>query len=179
MHIKLKPLPEKFFNRFLNLVINDYTRTLYTNKTFDLLSEAHAHVNTHISFLLPDGLNSKNHYILEITSITKDILKRTIPHHIGYLWIEISTTATDQKSAWINFIYIEPQERNKGYATAALKVLETRLLAQTIGSVGLTVFGTNQPARNLYISLGYSDTASQKSSDDCVIYWHMAKKLSN
>lgn len=173
MQIKLKKLSKKKFNRFLSLVIDDYVTTLVVHKTFDAFDDAQSSIKTHISFLLPNGIKSINHTIFELISCQKSMPKK----HIGYLWIEASKNSNDLHYAWINFIYIEPNQRRKSYASYALEALENKLHQQKISSIGLTVFSSNKAAHKLYCSLGYAETESFIDPAGSHIYWNMTKKL--
>ena len=66
------------------------------------------------------------------------------------------------------FIYdveIDEAHRGKGYGRAAMELAEEQARALGIGRIELNVFGGNEVARKLYLSLGYVETSVQMGKD--------------
>jgi len=57
---------------------------------------------------------------------------------------------------WIEWIWIEPEFRRRGYATAALRLLEEEAHRRGAPRIGLDVWTDNPAALELYQKLGYS-----------------------
>ncbi|MBE9030775.1 GNAT family N-acetyltransferase [filamentous cyanobacterium LEGE 11480] len=75
---------------------------------------------------------------------------------IGCLWVGI---AIDQSSgvrhAHIFLLYVHPEHRRRGIATAMMQCATAWAQARGDQQIGLQVFANNQPAVQLYQSLGY------------------------
>lgn len=96
---------------------------------------------------LPQGLHTPGHSLLAIR----------IAHsgrRVGELWLEYRSEGGRHVCVVLD-IFIEPDERRRGYGRGALIAAEG--LARSAGAeeVRLTVFGDNEAARALYASLGY------------------------
>ena len=66
------------------------------------------------------------------------------------------------------FIYdveIDEAHRGKGYGRAAMELAEQEANALGIGRIELNVFGGNDVARRLYLSVGYVETSVQMAKD--------------
>ncbi|NEP17185.1 MAG: GNAT family N-acetyltransferase [Leptolyngbya sp. SIO4C1] len=78
----------------------------------------------------------------------------------GCLWLG---TAVDQwtgsSQAYVLLLYVEPQHRRRGLATALMAAGQAWALEQGHTSMGLQVFTSNLPAQQLYNKLGYSSQA--------------------
>lgn len=75
---------------------------------------------------------------------------------VGCLWVG---NAIDQvrgdRHAHIFLLYVSPEHRRRGIATALLKYLENWAAARGDRQIGLQVFQSNISALNLYKQLGY------------------------
>ena len=75
---------------------------------------------------------------------------------VACLW---AGNATDQitgdRIAHIFLLYVAPEHRRRGIATALIGVVETWAIGKGLGAVELQVFQTNSSALNLYNHLGY------------------------
>jgi ribosomal protein S18 acetylase RimI-like enzyme len=99
--------------------------------------------------LLPDGLETAGH---QIRSMVNEAGQR-----VGYAWF----VPEDRPIGRIVFIYdiaVDPAQRRKGYALAALEEIER--YAREHGHVGvqLHVHGRNAGARQLYLRAGFVET---------------------
>ena len=66
------------------------------------------------------------------------------------------------------FIYdmaVDEAHRGKGYGRAAMGLAEEEARLRGIGRIELNVFGGNDVARGLYLSLGYVETSVQMAKD--------------
>ena len=62
---------------------------------------------------------------------------------------------TGDRIAHIFLLYVAPEHRRRGIATALIGVVETWAIGKGLGAVELQVFQTNTSALNLYNHLGY------------------------
>ena len=107
--------------------------------------------------LLPDGLETPNHYLMDIRSISPEA-------SVGALWFFI-----DEKfgirSAFIYDIEIQTTSRQQGHATRAIQELEKLVASLGVSQIGLHVFSHNQAAQILYRRLGFRTTGSNMVKD--------------
>ena len=75
---------------------------------------------------------------------------------VACLW---AGNATDQitgdRIAHIFLLYVAPEHRRRGIATALIGLVETWAIDKGLGEVALQVFQANSSALNLYNQLGY------------------------
>ncbi|MFC7784022.1 MULTISPECIES: N-acetyltransferase [unclassified Rossellomorea] len=98
--------------------------------------------------LLPDGLESKDHYLF--TLIDGDNQE-----DVGTLWINVQE---DGKEAFIYDIKIHESKRGRGYGKEALKSLDSLAREKGILKIALHVFGHNKVALSLYQNSGFKVT---------------------
>jgi len=77
---------------------------------------------------------------------------------VGYLWIGQDVT-TDPGAWWVWDVLINADQRGQGYGRTAMLLSEEYARTQGAHSLGLSVFGFNTGARELYDSLGYETTS--------------------
>jgi len=99
--------------------------------------------------LLPLGLETSDHYLFTIFDDS------ALP--LGFLWAAIRKRA-EKRVAYVYDIYIDPEHRRRGYATAALLEFERKASDLGFSGVQLHVFGRNSGAQALYAKLGFSVT---------------------
>ena len=97
--------------------------------------------------LLHQGLQTPDHFVYEIQ------------HHptgepIGVLWFAIVESG-DLRSGYVYSIRIKPEYRGRGYAKAALDLIEKFAVSQGLASLALHVFSFNTGAQALYRSIGF------------------------
>jgi ribosomal protein S18 acetylase RimI-like enzyme len=110
--------------------------------------------------MLPQGVNSKNQYLLSIQADQTDL-------NLGMLWFALRGTAPHLAAFIYDFMIYEPF-RQHGYGRQALSALDEKARQLGIDTISLHVFGHNQAAIALYQKAGYQITNLQ-----------MAKKLSS
>lgn len=99
--------------------------------------------------LLPNGRETSGHELRAMRNDAGD--------WVGHAWFTIE----DREPGRVVFIYdIEVYEahRRHGYARAALGAIDDYAREHECIGVMLHVFGYNEPARNLYRSVGYEET---------------------
>ena len=99
--------------------------------------------------LLPDGLATSNHSMWAIED------EGCVA---GYLWL-CDRDGDLGRSLFIYSVEIDEQFRGRGLGRAAMVFAEEEARRLGIAKVALNVFGGNDAARGLYLSLGYQETA--------------------
>jgi ribosomal protein S18 acetylase RimI-like enzyme len=80
---------------------------------------------------------------------------------VGWLWLAVPVPGGDPAMAWVNYVQVDEEFRDRGYGTQAMLLAEEQAAARGMTSVGLNVLSSNTVARDLYDSLGYQVTAQQ------------------
>ncbi len=65
--------------------------------------------------------------------------------------------AVDEETAEVKRIYVEPQFRRRGVASAIIDLLESHILASGYGKILLETARTTGDSKALYLSLGYKE----------------------
>ena len=110
---------------------------------------AQAKAATDLPQLLPDGLSTPNHYMYAIDDDGR---------FAGYLWL-CDRDGELGHSLFVYAVEIDEEFRGRGLGRAAMVFAEAEAQRLGIAKVALNVFGGNEVARGLYLSLGYTETA--------------------
>jgi ribosomal protein S18 acetylase RimI-like enzyme len=100
--------------------------------------------------LLPDGLQTRNHFFY-------NIVEDTTGQKLGMLWVYIPMDPP-HREAFLYNIEIDESYRGKGYGTQALAALDELLKGMEVELLGLHVFGFNTAAFELYKRVGFEVT---------------------
>ena len=100
--------------------------------------------------LLPNGIATSDHYLFSIHD-------NTLAKNVGILWFAVVNWG-GKRLAFIYDIQVDATMRGKGYGTQALKLLEEKVKALDLDTIGLHVFGFNHTAQALYEKMGYDIT---------------------
>jgi len=95
--------------------------------------------------LLPDGSSTPGHFVFSA---------RVDGVRVGMLWVGISTDSEGPRSYVYN-VEIDPTRRGEGWGRAVMVAAERHAIEHGCRLIGLNVFGFNDVARSLYLSLGY------------------------
>jgi len=95
--------------------------------------------------LLPQGLQTRNHYLYTLYDGDDAV---------GMIWLKANVSGPI-KSGFIYDVYIEEKFRGKGYGKSLMLLLEEQARELGLKSLALHVFAVNNVARNLYESIGY------------------------
>lgn len=148
MKTELRKMNEEEFDQYIEEFIPDYAKDLSINFLLPMdlaLKESRELIDS----LLPDKQESDGQSVYNIYSMTEKT-------NIGVMWYNIHP---DSKKVFVYHILVYEDFRKKGYATSVLQQLESDMKNKEITSLGLSVFGNNPGAYNLYKKLGYN-TAS-------------------
>jgi ribosomal protein S18 acetylase RimI-like enzyme len=105
--------------------------------------------------LLPDGLATQGQW-LYIVEHDGDA--------VGMLWLA-EREDDFGRNLFVYDVLIDEEHRGRGLGKAAMALAEDEARRRGITRVTLNVFGGNDVARNLYRSLGYSETAIYMMKD--------------
>ena len=142
--IKLEPLQQEDFERFLERGIRDYAEDHVRNGNWSPEGSLERS-RKEFEHYLPDGIHSKEQYLYSITHENGN--------KVGVLWVQVK----DRKAFIFDFI-IDEAFRGKGYGKQALAAMDEKLKSMNAESVELHVFGDNIAAQELYKKAGFQIT---------------------
>ena len=140
----LIPMTQPEFDAFLAQAVPDYAED---NVRAGYWDEAEALEKSRKEFetLLPQGLQSENHYLYMVYD-GEDA--------VGLIWMRANMNAAT-KSGFIFDIRVDEKFRGKGYGKHTMLLIEEKARELDLKSIGLHVFAYNKVAKNLYESIGY------------------------
>ena len=142
--IKLEPLQQEDFERFLERGIRDYAEDHVRNGNWSP-EGALERSRKEFEHYLPDGIHSKDQYLYSIINDNGN--------KIGVLWVQVK-----EHKAFIFDFVIDEAFRGKGYGKQALAAMDEILKSMNVESVELHVFGDNITAQELYKKAGFQIT---------------------
>ena len=149
--VHLEPMTETQFQSYLETAVEDYAQAHL--KSGDCAPEdALRLAQEDYRKLLPDGLQSKNHFLFSIRD--NALAKNEV---IGMVWFAVKAERV-VKSAFIYDFSIREDLGRKGYGRKVMERVEETVQEMGIDTVGLHVFGYNHAARTLYEKMGYQVT---------------------
>ncbi len=144
----LRIMTQEQFDIFLAESIPSYARAKSSDEGYSYKDALELAKQT-FSDLLPDGLDTKDHYLylLEVDGVI-----------VGNLWLCKRVSPSGEKFLFIYDIEIKQEFRGKGYSKSALHLTQEKACDLGVSSIGLHVFGSNEIARNLYKGFGFVET---------------------
>jgi ribosomal protein S18 acetylase RimI-like enzyme len=137
--ITLIPMTESDYRSYLETAVVSYAQDKVDAGNWTE-SEALERSRQEFQKLLPQGNHTEANFLFTLVNGTGQ--------QVGYLWYNLDPHRPD--FAFIYDFEIYEQFRRQGYATQALKVLETHAKPKGVKKLGLHVFGYNTAARELY-----------------------------
>jgi RimJ/RimL family protein N-acetyltransferase len=144
MMIKLEPLQQEDFERFLEREIRGYAEDHVRNGNWPA-EGALERSKKEFEHYLPDGIHSQDQYLYSLIDENGD--------KIGVLWVQVK-----ERKAFIFDFVIDEAFRGKGYGKQALAAMDETLKSMNAESVELHVFGDNIVAQELYKKAGFEIT---------------------
>ena len=144
MMIKLEPLQQEDFERFLEREIRGYAEDHVRNGNWPA-EGALERSRQEFEHYLPDGIHSRDQYLYSLIDENGD--------KIGVLWVQVK-----ERKAFIFDFVIDEAFRGKGYGKQALAAMDESLKSMNAESVELHVFGDNIVAQELYKKAGFQIT---------------------
>lgn len=145
---KLIPMTQPEYDEYLKHLIPDYAADNVRAGYWDE-SEALEKSRQQIGTLLPEGLQTKDHYIF--TLVDGD-------QAVGMIWMRAQLDRA-VKSGFIFDVLVDEKFRGKGYGKQLMLLIEEKARELDLKSIGLHVFAYNKVAQNLYESLGYETSS--------------------
>ena len=139
--ISLCPMTQQEYDAFLQISYDSFADDLTAAQPMMTREAALKEAQSEVAELLPEGLQTKNHYLFAIRD-EKNM-------QVGYLWYDLLSPG----KAFVDDLLIFAPYRRKGYALQALKLLEEQL---TVPHITLHVFEGNRAARALYEKAGFA-----------------------
>ncbi|MDX6547617.1 MAG: hypothetical protein QOG33_1167 [Gaiellales bacterium] len=148
--VRLRPLRPDEYPSFVEASRREYADDLHQNGGLTR-EAAEAKAQRDFAELLPDGLDTPGH---TITAIELQADGR----RIGRLWFA-RRELNGRAAAYLYDITIDEAHRGAGLGRAAMAAYEQAAREQGFERLELNVFGGNERARSLYLSLGFAETA--------------------
>jgi ribosomal protein S18 acetylase RimI-like enzyme len=148
MQITLSPMPAERLGRWLAGSMSTYiAERVISGET---PAQARANAEHSLQAYFPAGRPAAGHHVY-------DLIADGSP--VGYLWI--GPTESEETAWWVYDIEVDEPFRHRGVGRQAMLLAEEEARRGGATSLGLNVFGHNQPAQRLYEQLGYTTTAIQ------------------
>ena len=145
----LVPMRAEAFDAFAATCIADYAHdNVQAGRWPD--DGAHARGRAGFAQLLPQGLQTPDHFVLEI-------FDAALPEPLGFVWFALLDEG-GERSAYVYNVRVEPAFRGRGHAKEALDRVAAIAAEQGAHALALHVFSFNTSALALYRSLGYGIT---------------------
>ncbi|MFF4878894.1 GNAT family N-acetyltransferase [Micromonospora sp. NPDC000668] len=148
--LELVPMTEEQYLQYRHRAEISYAHDIAASGAVPL-PEAQEKSRQDYDRLLPGGLATEGHHLW--TAYEGDV-------EIGMLWLHLERKSDGLHAFGYDF-YVESDLRRKGYGRAIMQAAEQLCREWGVVSVGLSVFGFNFGARDLYEQMGYEVTAIQ------------------
>lgn len=145
---KLIPMTQPEYEEYLKHLIPDYAADNVRAGYWDE-SEALEKSRKQIEGLLPQGLQTKDHYIYSLYDGDQKV---------GMIWLKANVDRPG-KDGFIFDVIVDEQFRGKGYGKQVMALIEEKAHELGLKSIGLHVFAYNTVAKKLYESVGYEVTS--------------------
>lgn len=147
--IRLEPMNEREFEASLERAIPRHA-DLQVHLGLWAESEAVAASRAEFAQLLPKGYETPEYEF-------RNIVDGDTRAQVGETWTIVRSRG-GKVQFWIDWIWIEPSMRRRGYATAVFGLLEQEAIGSGADRVGLNVRYENAEALGLYAKLGFRPT---------------------
>lgn len=149
LEIVLHQMDETAYEQFTNQLRTRYVQDRIQSNLFSE-QEAIDFTQQQWASILPSGISTPGHFFLHaFTSNTEPA--------VGSAWLYVDET---HLSSFIYELFLEPVARGKGLGRATLQALQDLALANQARTLGLNVFATNETAKSLYRSFGFSEVST-------------------
>ena len=145
--VRFEPLTASQYESYLEQAVQDYAAENVRSGRWTA-DEAPEESRAEYARLLPEGLDTVDHYLLSI-------LDTSDGQRVGLIWYWLDRR---RNRVFIYDLQIDEAHRRQGYAAQAMRLLEEEGLQLGADRVALHVFAHNHAARALYEKLGYEAT---------------------
>jgi GNAT superfamily N-acetyltransferase len=143
----IRPLREDEYDAFVERGLAFYVSDMVAAGIDPEVARAKA--DRDLPQLLPDGLATADHFMYAIEDDGR---------FAGYLWL-CDRDGELGHSLFVYAVEVDEPFRGRGLGRTAMEFAEDEARRRGIAKVALNVFGGNAVARQLYLSLGYQETA--------------------
>ncbi|NGX63378.1 MAG: putative N-acetyltransferase YycN [Candidatus Anoxychlamydiales bacterium] len=165
--ISLISISEMAKNKFYEDFVPFYAHMMVENETFDNYDKAYKNSKEQMDkFFFDEKLSDQQHLYDIYTDDTK----------IGFIWFS-QKAMHDPNIAWLCWLTIDEEYRNKGYAKETILKVENELKQLGIKKVGLNVYKKNEQAFKLYKKLGYEIKLMRKNHSNKIVNYIMEKNI--
>jgi ribosomal protein S18 acetylase RimI-like enzyme len=147
--IRLDPMDEAEFRASLERAIPRHA-DLQVRLGFWKVRDALAASQSEFAQLLPKGRDTPDYTFRHIVELSTQ-------SRVGETWTIVRSRG-GKVQFWIDWIWIDPSARRRGYATEVFRSLEREALRSGADRIGLNVRYDNAEAMSLYTKLGYRPT---------------------
>lgn len=148
--VRLEPMSDEEYADFRVRSEVSYAAAIAGSRAVPI-SEARRQAAEDHERLLPEGVRTPGHYLWTAYEGGEPV---------GDLWLHVETKP-DGRHAFGYGIEVRPELRRRGYGRAITAAAEQKCREMNVVSIGLTVFGPNKAAQNLYEDLGFEVTVLQ------------------
>jgi GNAT superfamily N-acetyltransferase len=152
--VRLRPLRDDELHAYRESAEREYAEGIERQAGLprDLALEK---ARTDFAALWPDGRPAPGHLLYGVE----------VEHaRVGYLWLA-ERENQGRKVIWVYDVSIDAEHRGRGLGREAMLLAEQETRAHGFERIELNVFGGNEVARNLYLSLGYEESAVWMGKD--------------
>jgi ribosomal protein S18 acetylase RimI-like enzyme len=146
--VSLRPIQGDEFERWLPRVVENYAQSMLRDGGL-ARDEAWEKAQRDTEVVFPGGVPAPDQWVY--------VIERD-GEQVGALWIGQRADSSAHE-LWIYDIEVDERYRRQGIARQAMLFAEREARRRGLSRVGLNVFGKNDPARSLYGSLGYEESA--------------------
>ncbi|ASU39798.1 hypothetical protein hmeg3_16925 [Herbaspirillum sp. meg3] len=144
--LKMIPMTTADFERFVETSSADYAEQCRLTGLPSLeTSQPEAFENLQV--MLPQGPATPGQYLMLLQDEESGA-------SVGQIWFG-EVTEDNETSAFLYDLMIDPAYRRRGFAAAALELLQEEVKLRGLGSLSLNVFAHNEAAQALYRKAGF------------------------
>ncbi|WP_156761820.1 GNAT family N-acetyltransferase [Microbacterium karelineae] len=148
MPLRLVPVRSDDFPQWMQRCCAEYAADLVA--LGGSADEARRHAESSIRESFPAGHPLEDNAVFDLIDDTG--------RSVGYLWLG-RDQSQDPTSWWVWDVVVDAEYRGRGLGREAMQLAEEYARSRGAVTLGLSVFGFNRPARQLYESLGYEITS--------------------
>lgn len=148
--VRLEPMTEEEFRQALERAVPRHAERRIRRGEW-AAEEATAASRGEYAQLFPQGRATPGYHFCHIVDEASGA-------RVGEAWYQIDRKV-GKMFAWIDWIWVEPEHRRRGFAQATFRLIEAEATRAGADRIGLFVHDDNPGARALYDRLGYAPTS--------------------
>jgi GNAT superfamily N-acetyltransferase len=149
MTVELRPMRDDEYGAWLPELRDGYARAMVDDGGFSPEAAA-AQAETQMEQLFPGGAPSAEQLVWVIEADGE---------RVGELWLCEREDMSRRPCLFVYDVHVDDAHQGRGYGKAAMVFAEDEARRRGLDRVALNVFGRNEVARRLYLSLGYEENA--------------------